>query len=284
MWDNVPSDMCSQRRFRCRIAVVINKLQRQTTYLKTCAPREDSDAELLYLCYIWAATSENLPSVMCSQRSFRCRIAAFELYMSCNFRKTDLRTCAPREDSDAELLYLYHIWTATSENLPSDMCSQRRFRCSVAVFVLYMYCHIRKLTFRHVFPEKIQMQCCCICIIYVLPHQKTYLQTCVPREDSDAVLLYLYHIWTATSENLPSDMCSQRRFRCSVAVFVLYMCCHVRKLTFGHVFPEKVRMQNCCICIIFELPHQKTYPLTCTPSAELLYLYHIWAVTSENVP
>ena len=146
-------------------------------------------------------------------------------------QKTYLQTCVPREDSDAVLLYLYYICTATSENLPSDMCSQRRFRCSVAVFVLYMCCHIRKLTFRHVFPEKIQMQCCCICITYELPHQKTYLQTCVPREDSDAVLLYLYYICAATSENLPSVMCSQRRFGCRIAVFVLYLSCHIRKLT-----------------------------------------------------
>ena len=158
---------------------------------------------------------------MCSQGRFRCRIAVFALYRSCHIRKLTFRHDLP-------------------ENIQMQNCC----------FALYRSYHIRKLTFRHDLPEKIQMQNCCICVIYELPHQKTYLQTCVPREDSDAELLYLRYIGAATSENLPSDM-----------------------------FPGKIQMQNCCICVIYELPHQKTYLQTYVPredsDAELLYLCYI---------
>ena len=130
------------------------------------------------------------------------------------------------------------------------MCFQGRFRCEIAVFVSCMSCHIRKLTFRHVFPGKIQMQNCCIRVIYEQPHQKTYLQTCAQWEESDAELLYLCYIPAATSENLPSDICSQGRFRCRIAVFVLYMNSHISKLPFRHVLHGKIQMQNCCICVI----------------------------------
>ena len=108
------------------------------------------------------------------------------------------------------------------------MCSQGRFRCRVAVFVVYMSCHIRKLTFGHVLLGKMltclpgedsdaelmylcsqrKFRCRIAVVIYKLQHQKTYLRICVPRKDSDVEWLYLYYIWGATSENLYTDMCS----------------------------------------------------------------------------
>ena len=226
-WEKAPLNMFDQQKFRL---FKMYEQQSEKRHLQTCSPNEDSDHSncmskkvrkntVEHVCptknqiiqTVWARKWEKTLSNMFAQRRFR----SFKLYEQ-ESEKKHCRTCLPNEGS-------HHL-----------KCMSKK---------------VRKSTFKHVRPTKIQI---------------------------------IQHVWATKWETLPSIMFAKRRLRS----FKMYeqesgkehlqtcspnedsdqskcMSNKVRNGTFKHVRPTKIQISK-----MYEQESGKEHLQTCSPNED----------------